>query len=195
MGLLCPDGTRLHVPQKTGELGPLRWNHTNIYLASYFDPNNHDLCSRIEILMDEVVESSDLQNWRLSISCNKAQIGRFDAWIALSSMGSFRTSPLLDPTRTVSIPATGRACISVGTTSSYSSIGPTRDGRTKPDILVPAVSTSIAAPVVSGVVALMLQKRAVLSPDDAREILRMTALSATGPETPLLDARRALSQL
>jgi subtilisin family serine protease len=194
--LLSPDRNLYHFPQEKGELGPLRWRHADIYFGCYFNPINHARCSRIEIMMDREVENSDLQNWRLRVICKKAQIGRFDAWIALPSMASFQPGPLVDSTRTVSIPATGRACISVGSTSRYSSIGPTRDGRPKPDILVPAVSnTSIAAPVVSGVVALMLQRRPALNPDDVREILKITARSVSGSETPVLEARRALNQL
>jgi subtilisin family serine protease len=89
----------------------------------------------------------------------------------------------------------------------YSSMGPTVDGRIKPDIMAPGCriacpqsraglddkivvwpdptskqgrytyseGTSFAAPVVTGVVALMLQIKSTLSPEEAKLILQQTA--------------------
>jgi minor extracellular serine protease Vpr len=92
----------------------------------------------------------------------------------------------------------------IGNISSFSSIGPSRDNRVKPDIVAPgevivaALSsdltqvpqewilqggkhqkmqgTSMAAPHVTGVIALLLQKNPQLNYDDVVNILKTTAL-------------------
>jgi minor extracellular serine protease Vpr len=92
--------------------------------------------------------------------------------------------------------------------TSYSSWGPTTDGRIKPDITAPGSDlvgplsrlgsddnvvvwpdqknkygryaftggTSVASPVVAGIVALMLQIKPSLSPEEAKQILQSTAI-------------------
>jgi subtilisin family serine protease len=93
---------------------------------------------------------------------------------------------------------------------SYSSLGPTADGRIKPDISAPARfvvgamsrvgkddnrtvlwpnpantlgryeftgGTSVASPIVAGIVALMLEANHALTPANARQILQQTAIN------------------
>lgn len=85
--------------------------------------------------------------------------------------------------------------------ASFSSRGPTADGRIKPDVVAPgsgvAVAdprgggyvrqggTSFAAPLVSGVCALLLQIHPAWTPPQVLEALRSTALDlgAAGPDT------------
>ena len=85
--------------------------------------------------------------------------------------------------------------------ASFSSRGPTVDGRIKPDVVAPGSGvvvadlrrggyvrkggTSFAAPLVSGVCALLLQKNPEWRPDQVLEALRSTALDlgAAGPDT------------
>ena len=99
----------------------------------------------------------------------------------------------------------------IGKTSSFSSLGPTADGRIKPDVMAPgmlvisAVSkhwcnfeasitadrvqndageyfyydidagTSMSSPCVAGIVATWLQARPQMTPDEVREVIRVTA--------------------
>lgn len=165
--------------------------------------------------------------WGIRMTCNSAVTGRLDGWFANTGFGEFRPHPLIEQTRTVGMAATCRSCIAVashvsknqwqsddgpqqdlmvsaGRSSPFSSQGPTRDGRQKPDISAPGQyvtaalasqselaawgeradspkrllsieGTSMAAPVVTGIVALMLQKKKTLKPDQIRQILADTA--------------------
>lgn len=156
--------------------------------------------------------------------------GRFDGWVGLGSMGSFSDS---DPSSTISEPGNAPYLITVGAYTSkarwpsivgrsygfagvalvgdlagFSSLGPTRDGRQKPDLtapgsavvsalaagselstVLPLVSadgvhvtlqgTSMAAPHVSGVIALMLQADPSL---DGKQVLARLRGTASGDE-------------
>ena len=55
------------------------------------------------------------------------------------------------------LPATAYNCIGVAAYGGNSSVGPTTDGRCKPDITAPADYTSFSAPLVAGVATLVLQ--------------------------------------
>lgn len=99
-------------------------------------------------------------------------------------------------------PADSRSSISVGAVDwsedqveDYSSMGPTEDGRLKPDMSAPTNvysvakgesfgGTSAAAPHVSGAVALILQAYPDLTPQQVREFLykRAVDLGAYGPD-------------
>ena len=113
----------------------------------------------------------------------------------------------------ITIPADADGAIAVGAVdvpgsgermpqiASFSSRGPTADGRIKPDVVAPGSGvvvadlrrggyvrrggTSFAAPLVSGVCALLLQKNPAWRPDQVLEALRSTALDlgAAGPDT------------
>jgi subtilisin family serine protease len=102
----------------------------------------------------------------------------------------------------VNTPADADSAITVGamrpdsSLASFSSRGPTADGRRKPDVVVQGTGvvaawnegtyaqvggTSFAAPQVSAVAALMLQVNPALSPIDVRRLLRQTASRAETP--------------
>ncbi len=116
-------------------------------------------------------------------------------------------------------PADGDSVLAVGavrldgTIASFSSPGPTADGRIKPDfcalgVSVPAASpsvdtgyvavsgTSLSCPLAAGVAALLLQRAPGLTPWQVREALRETASRATLPDNDfgwgILDAAAAL---
>ncbi len=123
----------------------------------------------------------------------------------------------------VTAPADGDSVIAVGAVSSYgdrayfSSLGPTYDGRIKPDVMAMGVGvqlvntarnpkpgeeyssgqgTSYACPLVAGVCAQILQAHPELGPIDVREALRQTADHAATPDTDygwgLIDAYEAV---
>ncbi len=117
-------------------------------------------------------------------------------------------------------PSDGPAVLAVGAVDrlgarvSFSSVGPTSDGRIKPDVVamgagVLAVSTanpaayssvsgtSFSCPLVAGAAALLLQARPALTNADLRDILRATANNAAAPDTligwGIIDALAALN--
>lgn len=106
-------------------------------------------------------------------------------------------------------PADGENVISVGSVtgsgqlSYFSSIGPTYDGRTKPDVVAmgqqiwyamkskvgdyanTSVGTSFSAPQVAGVTAMILCAHPYLTPYQVREALRETACNAADPNNDI----------
>jgi subtilisin family serine protease len=174
-----------------------------------------------------LVTDRDLQGWGLRINCRRSVLGRIDGWFHNSGFAAFANHPLVEASRTIGLPATGEGCIAVashvakvtwdtdlglqrdvravvGRTSPFSSLGPTRDGRSKPEVSAPGQyvtaalasgselaevservfnarrlltieGTSMAAPVVTGILALMLQRKPTLSVAEARQILTETA--------------------
>ncbi len=173
-------------------------------------------------------------DWTISVDDG---IGAAHAWVAQSSM--FVGFPNSDQSFSVGMPATAASAVSVaawktrtnwpgtggtfgynggwgdteiGDRAPFSSQGPTRDGRQKPDISAPGMAiiscysqdqdppaeaalrvpgddywvtqgTSMAAPLVCGIVGLMLEKNPDLTADEVRSILRATAShdAFTGP--------------
>jgi len=120
---------------------------------------------------------------------------------------------------TIITPADGDSVIAVGAVRSdgslatFSSRGPTADGRIKPDVVAMGVSvvgaspnnpggyslvsgTSMSTPQVAGVCALILQAHPQLTPWEVREALRNTASLAEKPNNDygwgLIDALRAV---
>ena len=117
----------------------------------------------------------------------------------------------------VSTPADADSAVAVGaalpdsSVAPFSSRGPTADGRTKPDVLAlgsgvvaawdsssyaQVNGTSFASPLVSGVVAQMLQQNPRLGPVAVRRILRQTATRSSSPANDhgwgLIDAEAAV---
>lgn len=109
---------------------------------------------------------------------------------------------------TLGAPADGDSVIaagavdSFGVRASFSSVGPTTDGRIKPDVMAMgrrvymasavdpsgyqrASGTSFSCPLIAGVAALVLSANPNLSPIHVREALRQTATNADSPNNQM----------
>lgn len=149
--------------------------------------------------------------WQLRLHGQVIVNGLAHAWIQRGH-GPVFLAPAVSIASSISIPGTGRRIISVGSyitkgagvgdSSSFSSRGPTRDGRLKPELCAPGQAitsanagggaaapyigmsgTSMAAPHVTGAVALMLQRRPTATVTQIRNCLTRTARkdAFTGP--------------
>ncbi|MGB2982353.1 MAG: S8 family serine peptidase [Candidatus Bipolaricaulia bacterium] len=182
------------------------------------NPNNGDHLAFIRL-----VDVGVGDRWRIEVS-DEGGGGRFDAWIT-SQTGIIEGG---DSSSTIDEPGNGNRVITVGAfnskstwpslsgnqdfsseypvgeLSAFSSRGPTRDGRTKPEISAPGawvcsaasssaasfgylthpdgvhvveIGTSMAAPHVTGAVALLLSLDSTLSAEEVRGTLTSTASS------------------
>ena len=170
------------------------------------DPNNGD--NTIGIFMNTEAISSGLPT-QLKLRLHGIAIsnGQFHAWIERDDPGQSSFAPPHDNSHTLGSISCGQHSIVVGSydahttgqpLSWFSSAGPTRDGRQKPEISAPGHNvlaansstrvgitrmsgTSMAAPAVTGVVALILaEARSLnnkLTSEQIRDILAKTARS------------------
>lgn len=122
------------------------------------------------------------------------------------------------PANTLGAPADGfnviaaGAVTSSGTRASFSSVGPSADGRIKPDIMAMGSSvwvasgatgyggasgTSFSCPLSAGVAALVVSANPGVTPPQVREAMRQTASQAATPDRlmgyGILDALRAIN--
>jgi subtilisin family serine protease len=109
-----------------------------------------------------------------------------------------------DTHNTLGAPADGDSVITIGavtssgTRANFSSVGPTVDGRIKPDVMAMGSNnyyastsgnqywngsgTSFSCPLVAGVCALLLQKNPALTPMEVLQLLRSTATQSNNPD-------------
>lgn len=152
-------------------------------------------------------------NWTIRLTSLASPMGgRFDAWIQRGGIVPTFLAPHQSPAGTISTPGTSHEVITagnyltrgagVGSLASSSSRGPTRDGRLAPTLAAPGETiisadaesssgepyvglfgTSMAAPHVTGTIALMFQKNPALTQDQIRQCLVSNARidAQTGP--------------
>jgi subtilisin family serine protease len=161
------------------------------------DPNNGD--NTIGIFMNTSVMSSSLPT-ELKLRLHGVAIanGQFHAWIERDDYGQSSFAPPHDNSHTLGSISCGQHSLVVGSydahtagqpLSWFSSAGPTRDGRQKPEISAPGHNvwaansstrvgitrmsgTSMAAPAITGVVALVLAEARSLNQELTVEQIR-----------------------
>ena len=167
--------------------------------------------------LDPTTTTFRLGIWRASGTASP----RIDLFVAGSKIDHpVATGSIVEPGTFSSVITVGAACWQTGVVDSYSSRGPTIDGRIKPDILGPSEvstatyggaagcsqtigfpGTSSSAPHVAGAAALVLQANPTFTPDQVRSFLMSTATDggAPGPDTDygsgLLNLGPAISPL
>ncbi len=131
---------------------------------------------------------------------------------SMGNEGGTTWNILTSPADADSIVSVGAVDIS-GTYASFSSVGPTADGRTKPDVVADGVGaycalrvvsgyagyfqgTSLSTPLVAGAAALILSAHPELTPIQVRDALRNTASRALSPNDStgwgIIDTYKAL---
>ena len=204
VAVASPDGDRTP-PISPGSdiVGMLGSDH--VFVGSDVDhPGNHENRITL-VLSPTTGAALTAGDWSVVLTGQVAVSGQWDAWIQRSeaSIRCEFHPPFRNPASTISIPGTTRSVITVGSyvsrgpdlgvVSPFSSRGPTRDGRSAPTLAAPGQQiiapqppstgdtygklqgTSMAAPLVAGVVALMLEKNPNLTTAQVREALVTTA--------------------
>ena len=209
--------------------GSGRWASTSsggVWIDNTSLPDPRTLGRYIYVALTDVAPGS---TWALTLTPLLGGGGRVDGWIENPSAAQFREG---DTTMTIAEPGNAQRVITVGAyitktrwtsvsgeqtaegevgaLASFSSRGPTRDGRVKPDLVAPGawiasarsrssspapwltlpggqyamlLGTSMAAPHVTGAVALLFSLRPGLTADEVKDALRAGARadSQVGP--------------
>ena len=206
--LLAPDGDSLgSVP--LGGNGRIRANDgTTLLFVSHraADPNNGD--NVVGIFLEERVPSGV---WTVRLHGEQVSDGAFHAWIERNDQSQSAFVQPHDNTHTLGSISCGQLSLVVGSydahkpakpLSWFSSAGPTRDGRQKPEVSAPGhdvlaahsrtgtgvtrkSGTSMAAPAVTGTVALLLSEAAARGQTlDAASIRRLVIDAARDNPPP-----------
>ena len=218
--LIDPSGVSVaRVPvNKSGSVH--RGNRIVVFVANRLDdPNNHD--NNIGIFLSPDAQAG---TWKVRLHNTTASAVPFHAWIERDDQGQSRFGGALDNTHTLGSISCGHETIVVGSydahvagapISFFSSAGPTRDGRQKPEVSAPGHNvraaasttvtgttrmsgTSMASPMVTGTVALLLAEAAArrqnLTIADIRQAVVSTARHSP-PTAAGWDARYGFGRI
>lgn len=211
--LIDPRGQSLGTvePNETGQVKDTN-GHVQVVISNRLhDPNNKD--NVIGIWLKE----RNTGNWTVRLINHTSKATHFHAWIERDDSGQSVFGGARDNSHTLGSISCGHKSITVGSydatkkafpISWFSSEGPTRDGRKKPEISAPGSNilaansttkkerilmsgTSMAAPAVTGSIALLFAAAAArnksLTIDQLRDII--TKKGRTGPPEKVWDAR------
>jgi len=158
-------------------------------------------------------------NGTVAISTRAADLAGARGVVVVNSAGNEGPNTLHN---TLGAPADGLLVLAVGAVTStgarasFSSVGPTSDGRIKPDVAAQGVAvtaaaphtpsgyvnvsgTSFSCPLTAGVVALVLQARPSATVSEVEDALRATASQAGRPDNLLgwgiVDAAKAVQAI
>ena len=208
--LIAPGGQRLGPVPPGQTMNLMGQNQTRLgrIIHRQGDPNNQD--NQIDILLKRTL----VDDWSVELHNVGAAEASFHAWIERDDAGQSRFAPDDDDRRyTLGSISCGHYTVTVGSydgrvpgrsLSRFTSEGPTRDGRNKPEISAPGQSivaanaltqaataksgTSMATPHITGVIALLLQAaRCELTGEDIRGALLTTIRNS--PPVSAWDAR------
>jgi len=161
------------------------WTKSFLEVHIIMHPNHHDNGdSRLAIRVWYQNNAIEMKTWRIIVGNRGGRVGGLiHAWIENREEREATFTSDLAESCTVTIPGTARTVITVGASAQgengaawFSSFGPTRDGRKKPEIYAPGENilaahagsnddvisydgTSMAAPHVTGAIALLLSRR------------------------------------
>lgn len=204
--LIAPNGQSLGQvdPGQNGSL--VSNNQVVAFVANRLDdPNNRD--NMIGVFLEDTMPSG---SWTVRLHGATVVDGRFHAWIERDNRAPSWFAPPHDNGLTIGSISCGQQSIVVGSydghkasrpISFFSSAGPTRDGREKPEVSGPGHSvfaahsrtvdevtrksgTSMASPAVAGIVALMLAEARARGVDLAIEQIRDILISESRRNPP-----------
>ncbi|UVC12304.1 S8 family serine peptidase (plasmid) [Rhizobium sp. TH2] len=212
--MIAPDGTPFG-PVRPGENLPIgTGNNVVLFVSSRLDdPNNHD--NMIGVWIAEGLSDGE---WIMRLESDDGAAVEYHAWIERNDLAqaSF-AQPVF--THTLGSISTGKSTIVVGSydghkanfpMSSFSSSGPTRDGREKPELSAPGHAvfaarsrtgsgivrksgTSMAAPATTGLIALVFaeaqRNNQELTIDQLRERLKDSVQSHPAAAAGAWDPR------